>query len=138
MKLCVEISEATARDIIESLTKQLRRPELTTDEEKANRLSLLRMPPTSLVLTHDQKGLVTRARNILERAESGERYNEKVYGRIRTLEAFCRLDRYNYRRLAGLNGKATKVIREALAKHGLRLWMSQKQMEEYKEGVFSG
>jgi hypothetical protein len=138
MKLSFEITSETARSIIKDLQEQLAQQEaILAEGEDPN--TILSMRPTLLPLEHSQKGLVTRAYGILRDAENGTAQYSSSPGRLKrvgSLEAFCRLDKFEYRTLAGLNGKATKVIQAALARKGLQLWMSADEIEAYREGSF--
>lgn len=136
MKLIIDITSEQAREIIQSLQSQLANQEVLLDGHKP--LEVLAMPPTALVIECDNKGLRTRARSILERVQTGNplSWQEEGVKPVTTLEAFCRLEEEKFRMYGWANGKAGKLVKAALARKGLKLFMSRADIQAYKEGTF--
>jgi hypothetical protein len=136
MKITIDITSAQAREIIQSLQSQLAQQEVSLEGQDPS--EVLALPPTALEIESENKGLRTRAYKLLERAETGnpEYWREQEAKPVKTLEAFCLLDLRKFRLFGYPNGKAGKLVQAALARKGLKLFMSRADIQAYREGTF--
>jgi hypothetical protein len=137
MKITLDITSEQAREIIRSLQDQLAQQEVSLQGQ--NPAEVLAMPPMDLEIESPNKGLRTRAYQLLERAQTGKPeswQDEELAKPIKTLEAFCLLDKRRFRVFGYPNGKTGKLIQAALARKGLRLFMTRSDIQAYKEGIF--
>lgn len=137
MKITIDITGEQAREIIRSLQAQLAEQEILLEGQ--NPAEVLAMSPMDLEIESPNKGLRTRAYQLLERAQTGKPeswQDAEIAKPIKTLEAFCLLHQRRFRVFGYPNGKTGKLIQAALARKGLRLFMTRADIEAYKEGAF--